>query len=308
MTYYTPADFAARYHAIPIMDSRLGITTTIDLQNYWNGWSPERNTEYWRLLSLLAAKLKLKSGAAVVAQSQPFYITGFPDQVNPAEEWYVASLRRAYEGRGSPDEIADAVRLAVFCGLNKKPALTPDAYCTKWFGLDCNTFVGNWLGISPSSAIFAYAQGYGKGESLPGATGDVYTTRSRLPLAPITDPALLEQGNVVCTYGAADGRGFKWRHIALVQDIQPQGGDKYSIWLAEWGTKGNIEKHRTPLPTPRTVTITAGASAPELRSKELLAFDGTTPDGKPAKRIFFDHHSLDDIPHRGWHVGGLYGT
>ena len=112
---------------------------------------------------------------------------------------------------------------------------------------------------------------------------------------------------MVCTYGSADSRGFPWRHIALPHDVEWVGGNTFNLWLAEWGTKGNIEKHRTALGSPRGVTITAGKYCDALKG-EVAAFDGTDPNGQPAKRIFFDHTTLDDLPHRGWHVGGVYGA
>jgi len=305
MVSYTPAAFAGRYHKLGIIDARLGIAVSLDIQNYISGWKPEHNTEYYRLLSHLAAKLKLKSPAQVRALTQPFHITGHPDRIDPLEDWYDPSLSRAYAGRGSPDEISDAVRLAVFCGLTKDAK----AYGQKWFGIDCNAFVGNWLGISPSTAIFAYGLGYGKSAKLAGATPDVYTTRNRVPLTPITDPQRLECGNVVCTFGVKDARGFHWRHIALVEDVKPVQGDQYQIWLAEWGKAGDIEAHRTAPASPKLVTITSGKFCSELPGQDVLAFNGTTyPDKQPAKRIFFDHHPLDDLANRGWHVGGLYGS
>lgn len=305
MTYYSPAAYAGLYHAIPIIDTRLGVAVTLDIQRYVNGWSAENQAEYYRLLSKLAGKLKLKTPAAVRALSQPFYIKDHAALINPAEEWYDRSLSRAYACRASPDEIADAVRLAHFCGMTNG---NPKAYGEKWFGLDCNTFVGNWLGISPSSAIFAYAVGYGKSDKLAGATPDVYATRNRLPLALVTDPAKIIQGTVACTFGEKDGRGFRWRHIALVEKCELVQGSTYNLWLAEWGTKGNIEKHRTPPGKPRVVQITSGKFCAEMPTKEVLAFDGKDPGGNPAKRIFFDGSSLDDLPHRGWHVGGMYGV
>lgn len=310
MTSYSPAAFAERYHAIPISDARLGINEKVDIQNYISGWKPEHNTEFYRLLGVLAARMKLKSPAAVRALSQPFYIKDHPDRINPSEDWYMPSLSRAYAGRASPDEIADAIRLAVFCGLNTvgKATISAKAYGEKWFGLDCNAFVGNWLGISPSSAIFAYGLGYGSQKTLLGATPDIYVTRDRLPLKPIADPANISRGSVICTFGEKDSRGLRWRHIALVQDIMRLEGDKYLIWFAEWGTKGDVEKHRTSPAKPHTVTITLGKHCAELPGREVLAFNGFDPQQKPAKRIFFDHNSLNDLPHRGWHVGGLYGV
>jgi hypothetical protein len=310
MTYHTPAAFAGRYHAIGIQDPLLGISTTVDVQRYISGWKPENQAEFYRLLSVLAARMKLKSPAAVRALSQPFFITGHPDRINPGEEWYDASLSRAYAGRASPDEISDAIRLAVFCGLNtqNKVTISAEAYGRKWFGLDCNAFVGNWLGISPSSAIFAYAHGYGTSEKLSGASPDVYATRKRLPVAPLTDPALIGCGSIVCTFGEKDTRGLRWRHIALVERIEPVQGDSYLLWLAEWGQGGDIEKHRTSPAKGKPVTITLGRHCADLPGKDVLAFDSTDPQGKPAKRIFFDHHSMDDLPHRGWHVGGMYGV
>jgi len=305
MTYYTPAAYVARYHTITINDTRLGLAATIDIQNYISGWKPENQTEFYRLLSGLAVKLKLKSPAAVRAQSQPFFIKGHPDRINPGEEWYDASLSRAYAGRASPDEISDAVRLAEFCNLTK--GLGAKAYAEKWFGLDCNAFIGNWLGISPSSAIFAYALGYGKSDKLSGASPDVYVTRARLPVAPLTDPAQIGCGTILCTFGEKDTRGNRWRHIALVEDIALVQGAKYKIWLAEWGQRGNIEKHRTAPASPQQVDITLGKFCAELPGKNVLAYDSTV-EGKPAKRIFFNHHTMDDLDHRGWHVGGMYGV
>ncbi|PZW45919.1 hypothetical protein C8P66_110117 [Humitalea rosea] len=305
MSYDTPAAYAGRYHKLSIMDAKLGIAASLDIQRYISGWMAEQDQEYYRLLSGLAAKLKLKNPAQVRALTQPFYITGHPDRIAPGEEWYDPSLRRAYAGRGSPDEISDAVRLAVFCGLTKDAK----AYGEKWFGIDCNAFVGNWLGISPSTAIFAYGLGYGKKDKLPGASPDVYTTRKRVPLDLITDPQKLECGNVVCTFGEKDSRGIRWRHIALVEDVKLVTGTTYQIWLAEWGQAGNIEKHRTAKASPKLVDITLGKFCAEMPGKDVLAFDGTTyPDKKAAKRIFFDHTSLDDLANRGWHVGGMYGT
>ena len=304
MTYSTPAAYAARYHTIAINDLKLGIAATIDIQNYISGWKPENQTEFYRLLSGLAGKLKLKSPAAVRAQSQPFYITGHPDRINPGEQWFDASLSRAYAGRASPDEISDTVRLAEFCGLTK--GLGAKAYAEKWFGLDCNAFVGNWLGISPSTAIFAYGLGYGNSEKLSGASPDVYVTRNRLPVAALTDPAEINCGTILCNFGEKDARGIRWRHIALVEKIEPVEGTKYRLWLAEWGQRGNIEAHRTSPSKPNLVDITLGKFCAELPGRDVLAFNGGK-DGK-FKRIFFDHHTMDDIEHRGWHVGGMYGV
>lgn len=55
-------------------------------------------------------------------------------------------LMRPYVGKGSPDEIRLALRLAVGFGLVKGTKAAIQDYCDKYIGLDCSGFAGNYLG------------------------------------------------------------------------------------------------------------------------------------------------------------------
>jgi len=54
--------------------------------------------------------------------------------------------------------------------------------------------------------------------------------------------------------------------------------------------------------------IALGKFCALLLGKDVLAYDSARPQGKPAKRIFFNQYTMDDLEHRGWHAGGLYGV
>lgn len=345
-----PKEYARSYHAIDVQDSRLGLDTKLNITNYISGWKAGNQEQYFRQLDLLVPLLgddyRVKDRNALNIKYVPVYFSppsdgirlqqalkarpglkAMWDRINPLEEFYMPSLRRAYEGRASPHEFKDAVRLAIATGLAKNG---PHAYAKEWFGLDCNTFVGNWLGISPSSAIMAYAHGYDKWKgALIGATADVYTTKNWLPLPPVAAANGLKHGNVLTTYTPElDSRGRRWRHIGLVEDIQPAGGiaadgtGRYRLSIAEWGTQGEFARHFSE----GTHTIKFGkACKEELPNVDFFYIDDTGPktdphtgavekdaSGKPiilAKyRLFFDSSKLDNMPNRGFHMGGTYGT
>lgn len=340
--WLAPKEFAESYHKIAIIDHRLGIFAHVEITNYIAGSDQpgfaDNNPQYWRqldkLVPLLAQEYVIKTPGALNATGGEVYfrpptdavklqqklkarpgLQAIWDKIDPNEEFYIQSLRRAYGGRASPHEIRDAIRLAIATGLTK---LDAQSYAKKYFGLDCNTFVGNWLGISPSTGIFAYAHGYGKGK-ISGATNDVYTTRGRLPLPPVTSTLQFKTGNVLTTYTHTPNRkGWRWKHIALVHDIQPvsvaeDGTGKYLISIAEWGEKGDVGNHFKPM---KEFTIKRGKVArEELPAVEFYYIETTVkvPDGDGTKsevaaRLFLDSSSLDTLPNRGFHVGGLYGT
>jgi hypothetical protein len=57
------------------------------------------------------------------------------------EVWYYA--RKAYFGKGSPEEVQITLQLAARFGLLGRGTLQD--YCDKYLGLDCNGFAGNYL-------------------------------------------------------------------------------------------------------------------------------------------------------------------
>ncbi len=308
----SPEDFLRRYHPISVVDTRLGINCTVDVTRYISGMDEKGNTEWGKICGILAGRYfgsKFWSVSDLIKQTQPFNIKG-EKLIDPNEQWTEGAIRRAFGGRASPEEFADGLRLAVLTGRCK--AAKAGDYGAEHFGLDCNAFVGNWLGVSPSTGIAAYVNGYGKGP-LSGATRDVLVTKDIVQLPPVTDPKDIRQGTVVATFTESIGGPGKngWRHIALVQSCMQLSADKYRLTLAEWGRAGPFESHMT---RNRDITVTTdkkpkGKNAEVLPGKKTLAFHTTWgKDDEPALRVFLDSSGLDWCASRGWEVGGLYGS
>lgn len=292
-----PAYFESTYHDISIDDPRMGLVGSIDLAGYVSGWPPPNMGEYMTVLSVIAGWLGL-AGPNLVPGS--IFIPNNP-LIDPSEVFYKAALRRAYEGRASPEEFRDAVRLAFATRRFSYPTAA-QTYVQQWFGIDCNTFVGNYCGISPSTSIAAYARGYPPG-ALSGATPDVLTSRDLLPAPPVGGLDDIGAGTIVATYGTPDSRGNRWRHIALVQEFNIEvgvGGARTGGWLsmAEWGGPGGSSQHVT---TPAKVAVIE-FDCPELPGRKCLAFAGTAPGGSAAMRIFLDGSTYDEFDVRGYQV------
>jgi len=308
----SPEDFLRRYHPISVVDTKLGINASIDITRYISGMDDKGKTEWGKICGIIAGRYfgsKFWSVSDLIKQTQPFYIKG-EKLIDPNEPWTEGSIRRAFGGRASPEEFADGLRLAVLTGRCK--AAKAADYGKENFGLDCNAFVGNWLGVSPSTSISAYAHGYGKGTP-GGATKDVLVTKDIVQLPPVTEAKDIRQGTVLATFTeSAGGVGnTNWRHIALVQSCTQISGDKYRITLAEWGKAGPFETHMT---RNRDITVTTdkkpkGKAKEVLPGKKTVAFHTTWgKDDEAALRVFLDSSSLDWCASRGWEVGGLYGT
>jgi hypothetical protein len=301
-----PALYESQYRGIKVQDARLGLLANIDISKYISGWRQTNFDQYMKLMSIIAGWLGLRGPSLV---PPIFRIPG--KSIDPDEVFYKESIRRAYEGRAAPEEIVDALRLSFLAGLFKFP-VSAQAYADTWFGLDCNTFVGNYCGISPSTSIAAYATGYPAGP-LSGATPDLFVSRDPVPLAPLTALDDIGPGTVVASYapGNPDKNGNFWRHIALVQSFDiviGVGGARTGGWLvlAEWGGKGDASNHITTRAQKRVVEY----KVPTPPYKTFLGFDGTftihKEDGTeaevPVKRLFLDARKFDWFTVRGWHV------
>jgi hypothetical protein len=307
----TPEDFLRKYHAMSVVDARLGINATFDITRYISGMDAKGSTEWTKICGIIAGRYfgsKHWSVSDLIKQGQPFRIKG-EKLVDETEPWTEGSIRRAFGGRASPEEFADGLRLAVLTGRCK--AANAATYAAEHFGLDCNAFVGNWLGVSPSTSIAAYAHGYGG--TPKGATKDVLVSKDIVHLPPCADVKDIRQGSVLATYTDSVGGvgNSHWRHIALVQSFEPLGGERCRITLAEWGKAGPFETHMT---RNREITLTTdkkpkGAGEEVLKGKKTLAFHTTWgKESEAALRVFFDSSPLDWCESRGWEVGGLYGS
>lgn len=311
----TPFEFADRYHQLEVSDALLGLSVTLNISKYKADWAAEDVQEASTVLDKVAKRFT--GHKSVGALPATFQITGSP-RADPTEWWCCAGIRRAFGSRGSPDEIADALRLAVL--VDQPGKLSPKQYAEKWFGQDCNSFAGNYMGLSPMLPIAAYPTGRQMGN-----TYGEQDCRSFLPLKPRDDESKplwgVSQGDALVTFGPPDSRGIPWRHIAVVNNI---GGSLSSATLeiAEWGEAGGKPQHHhrgdnlrlipdllkwkpdsKDLQDRQAWTQLLGALKAALPNRKLLGYQGKTPDGKKAFRIFLDQGGTAYLASRGWHCG-----
>ena len=93
---------------------------------------------YSQLLSALPKLAGLANGQALPGV---FEVNG--------DKYLATSLWRVYHGKGSPDEIQDALFLASLCGLVNDATLV--AYADSNLGVDCGGFVANYWGMGRPS-------------------------------------------------------------------------------------------------------------------------------------------------------------
>jgi hypothetical protein len=75
----------------------------------------------------------------LATKDNPSPAKGPPETVNASE------LAQAYIGKGTPEIIARALRLAEAFGLVAGNSSAMQKYCDEYIGLDCNGYVGNYL-------------------------------------------------------------------------------------------------------------------------------------------------------------------
>jgi hypothetical protein len=312
----TPFEFVYQYHNFVVADPKMGLNFQTSITGYNNRWSDDGAGEMGRLISDLAMKFFRHTAFKIPGT---FYIQNDP-RVDPTEEFYLGTLHRVFQSRGSPDEFRDAVRLAFLAGRCGTPkTMTAAAYCQKWFTNDCVSFAGNYQGVSPSTPVYAYAEGLSAAElAVNNIAPDVRLSADVVKLPPRKNIREIAQGDLLLTFGQPDSRGLRWRHIAVVESFMPLYGDDGMVSIAEWGW--NIAADHTV--RGKKVSLHDGSKAVDASvygmlktvqtkfknfhptADKLIAFNGTAPGGSPALRIFFDGSSLQNLPSRGWQVAG----
>jgi hypothetical protein len=321
----TPFQFVESFHNLTVNDSRLGLNVIVRVTGY-----PKKGTEWakdseeikqaGRVLGNLAAKRAKGVRGEFTIPNDP--------RVDPTEVFYDQGIVRAFAGRGSPDEMRDALRLSVLA--RQCSAQTAKAYGETWFKQDCNAFVGNYLGASPMLGIPAYAKGL-----LPGSGPSETPCAGILPRRPRASLTEVAPGDLILTYGSKHPRHqWRWRHIALVESISPgmpstrTGTDKHGVdvtdaklSIAEWGW--DIAADHTTRDKDVTVLENVlqcdpaeyGIKAPvlsdlkqELKVKKVVGFVGKDPSHEKAFRLFFEGFAPGTRTHRGWHCNGVYGV
>jgi len=150
-------EYYFRFHniTVPSADGTGDLATSITVDRYRLGAGQAFVDERYRLAKKIEKDLRIRR------QSDPNYsirvrvsTTGgneereFSSFGTTGNDALWALIRYPYVGKGSPEAIQAALQLAAV-DLPGSPAIvTPDncqSYSDKWFGLDCNGFVGNYL-------------------------------------------------------------------------------------------------------------------------------------------------------------------
>lgn len=234
----SPSEFIQRYHQFIVNKPDLTLSAQITRYESTPGGSPVQQAEYNAVVQALMTKFKLSLG-----QIHGIFTINGHERIDPAEPFYGAGVRRAFMCRGTPEEMTDAIRLAVAAG--RCSADRASAYVAQWFGLDCNSLVGNWLCTSPDVSIPLYACPR-KGPVL-GATQSVNAALTLLPLPAAPDLASVTQGSVLISFLPKEKDMDMWHHIALIDDFSfsPSTGSGASgeLTVVEWGKQGGAREH-----------------------------------------------------------------
>jgi hypothetical protein len=198
----TPSEYRQCYQPLKvpvIVDEKVQGWRDVRLEKYllivkndpftWDAQHPDNQAAHDGMLGKLMEHFKKKGATLTV------HVKAVGGGVEHAEFdtwqeiWYYA--RKALLGKGCPEECQITLQLAERFGLLK--GATVQDYCTKYLGLDCNGFVGNYL-----------AHGYRKEEWLsPQPKGENYlanTTVGAIMNANGTAVNSFEELTPACTY------------------------------------------------------------------------------------------------------------
>lgn len=147
----SPLDYMNLYLNLPvILDNWEGAVASIDM--YLNHGIQPRSGVAWKAGDDLIEEMSRET--RTTWRSDQFTIEGFPIRT--------INIRRAFMGKGSPQDLKDALWLAHRYGFIRNPerrragALSLTEYCRKYTGLDCNGFVGNYLAQHHNTDIEKY--------------------------------------------------------------------------------------------------------------------------------------------------------
>jgi hypothetical protein len=147
----SPLEYMNLYLNLPvILDNYEGDFASIDM--YLNHGIQPRSGTAWKAGDRLLAEMSRET--KTVWSSPQFNIDGFPIRA--------INIRRPFMGKGSPQDVKDALWLAHRYGYIKNPArpragaLSLKEFCRAYTGLDCNGFVGNYLAQHHNTPIETY--------------------------------------------------------------------------------------------------------------------------------------------------------
>lgn len=233
-----PKDYLDRFTYFSVTNPLTGRPEPAPITRWGSNWTDENRsngaecqTEHNAYFS--PAVHMAIDGKAKARLPSRFFLRSDYKKLSAYEGFYKMSTVRAFCGKGSPDEIADTIRLAIVAGrigtgkdlAGRPPACNTVAqYVTKFMTVDCNGYVGNYYGLNPSLDLDYYAT--------------TATRRTRVDQ--------IRQGDVVVTV-KPEG---KHKHVALIQDIRSfvpsvagAAGGKAVVTLCEWGQDGPEANH-----------------------------------------------------------------
>jgi hypothetical protein len=158
----SPVEYFNLYQSLPIPspDGSADLASGISVDRYRLGAQQRYLDERLRLAKKVQKDLQLRKKkdpeATIhvrVATADGYEEYDFPGLKFVAGDQLWALLRYPFVGKGSPEAVQVALQLAANEMPGSPPFVTPDnfqSYCDKWFGLDCNGFVGNFLRHEPA--------------------------------------------------------------------------------------------------------------------------------------------------------------
>lgn len=241
-----PSDYLAKYHDILAWGDDYSLTW-VKIRKYVSGCKGDP----WEARTPIIQGL-IKENKGSNWNSTQFTVDGYTI--------LMMSIVRVYCGKGSPQEINDALWLAHRYGkilnhANKKPhAKSLQQYADAYVGMDCNGYVGNFFGINPSTSI------------------DTYALTRRKSVSEI-------QENDVCVWYRPWKSSKKYGHIGLINTIETRTESGFKFELCDWGV-AEQEKHQ------KTLTVNLKKDT-----------DGKI-DGKGIKNaLYFDSKEKDGTAH-----------
>jgi hypothetical protein len=126
---------------------------TASIDKYLNLAVKPRGDQAWTARDLVLNEMIAETKSNWKATQ--FYIDGFVISQK--------AISKAFTGKGSPSEVKTALRMAHRYGFitnSAKPrrgSKSLDDYTDAYSGLDCNGFVGNYLGIDPTTPVSEFA-------------------------------------------------------------------------------------------------------------------------------------------------------
>lgn len=231
----TPKQYLDRYTYFSFTNPLTGLAETAPITRWGSNWGDSNRNNGTEChiehnAYFTPAVHKAIDGKADFPLPKQFFLAKDYKSLSAYEGFYDWATIRTFCGKGSPDEIADTIRLAVIAGrigtgkdlAGRTPACrTVAEYVKRFVTIDCNAYVGNYYGLDPSIDLDYYAS--------------KATRRMRV--------ADIRQGDVVVTIKP----GNVYKHVALIDEIWAQTPSaaigSAAVTLCEWGRDGGEDNH-----------------------------------------------------------------